>query len=44
MPGNNVTDYIGTNNVHMDDRDVRAAAERIGQAIATLMATGTGPG
>ena len=27
--------------VHMDDRDVRAAAERIGEAMANLMAVGT---
>ena len=30
--------------VHMDDRDVRAAAERIGEAIAALMAAGADPG
>ena len=28
--------------IHMDDRDVRAAAERIGEAMAGLMAAGTG--
>ena len=30
--------------IHMDDRDIRAAAERIGEAMATLMAAGTDPG
>ena len=27
--------------VHLDDRDIRAAAERIGEAIAKLMEGGT---
>ena len=30
--------------VRMDDRDVREAAERIAEAIATLMAAGADPG